>query len=106
MSSPQIKRLLEEVSNVKDKEVIVYSMEGCPACIELKTKMNKIGIKYENVDMNSEERWALLEGKGGSEFVPQVEVVGYLIKEHEYDNINELISHTLSKMLDRRIVIK
>ena len=48
----------------------------------------------------------MLSETGGSDFVPQVEVEGYLIKEDEYETVNELVSKTLSRLLERKIIIK
>ena len=106
-SNEQIKRLLSEINDNSHKSVKVYGLAGCPACVELKEKMDKIGIVYENVLMDEEEElWDTLSEMGGSEFVPQVQVEDYLIKEHEYLDINELISKTLTNLLERNIVIK
>lgn len=103
----QVKRLLEEIQENNHKKIIVYALEGCPACEELKSKFEKIGLTYENVQMNgNEEMWAKLAEMGGSDFAPQVQVEGYLIKEEEYETINDLISHTLSNLLNRKIIIK
>jgi len=105
--NPQIKRLLKEIEDNNDKKIKVYSLPSCPACNEYKGKLEKIGVIYENVNMEGDDdMWAKLEEMGGSEFVPQVMVEDYLIKEDEYTNINELISKTLTKMIGRKIVIK
>ena len=105
--NPQIKRLLKEIEDNNDKRVQVYSLKGCPACEEYKGKLDKIGVQYENVEMNgNDDMWTKLEEMGGSEFVPQVMVEEYLIKENEYDNVNGLVSKTLTKMVGRKIVIK
>lgn len=103
----KVKRLLEEIQENNHKKILVYALEGCPACEELKEKFDKIGLEYENVEMNgNEDMWNKLEEMGGSEYAPQVQVEDYLIKEEEYNNINDLISQTLTNMLDRKIVIK
>jgi glutaredoxin len=103
----QIKNLLEEIKENEDKKVLIYSLDGCPACNDLKNKLDKIGLRYEIVEMNgNEEMWSKLDQMGGSEFAPQVSVEGYLIKENEYSDINQLISCTLTNLLNRKIVIK
>tara|TARA_R110002020_G_scaffold113236_7_gene260331 strand:- start:5468 stop:5797 length:330 start_codon:yes stop_codon:yes gene_type:complete len=103
----QIKNLLEEIKENEYKKVLIYSLDGCPACNELKNKLDKIGLRYEIVGMNeNEEMWSKLGQMGGSEFAPQVSVEDYLIKENEYTNINQLISCTLTNLLNRKIVIK
>ena len=106
-SNLQIKRLLEEIQDNSHKKITFYTLEGCPACNELKEKASKIGLVWEDVEMtNNDEMWKKLMDKGGSDFVPQVEVEGYLIKEEEYDDVNDLIGKTLSNLLERKIVIK
>jgi glutaredoxin len=103
----QVKQLLEDVQKNSHKKVIVYTLDGCPACEDLKSKFDKIGLTYESVIMNGNQKmWDKLEEMGGSEFAPQVQVEEYLIKENEYEDINQLISNTLTKLLERKIVIK
>jgi glutaredoxin len=103
----QIKTLLEEVKKNSYKKVTVYALEGCPACEDLKSKLDKIGVVYENVTMNgNQEMWDKLEEMGGSEYAPQVQVEDYLIKENEYNDVNELISRTLTNLVGRKIIIK
>lgn len=106
MDKESVKRLLKEISDNSHKEVVVYALEGCPACEELKTKFDNIGLTYENVTMNGNEKmWKELEDMGGSDFAPQVKVDGYLIKEEEYDTVNDLISETLTNLLGRKIIV-
>lgn len=106
MDKESIKKLLKEIDDNSHKEVIVYALEGCPACEELKKKFDNIGLTYENVIMNGNENmWKELEEMGGSDFAPQVKVEGYLIKEEEYDTVNELISRTLTNLLGRKIIV-
>lgn len=103
----QIKNLMEEISNNKGKKTTVYSLNGCPSCEELKEKFEKLGIQYDNVEMGGNEKmWSELEQMGGSDFVPQVMVEGYLIKEDEYETVNDLIGKTLSNLIGRKIIIK
>lgn len=102
----KVKRLLQEIKDNSHKKVIIYSIEGCPACEEYKYKMNQLGVLYESVEMeNNETMWEKLKSMGGSEYVPQTQVEDYLIKENEYDSVNELISETLSRLIERKIVI-
>ena len=103
----QVNNLLREIQENNHKKVFVYSLEGCPACEDLKTKLDKIGLVYENVEMSGNNAmWDKLTEWGGSEFVPQVKVVDYLIKENEYETVTDLISKTLTNLLGRKIIIK
>lgn len=103
----RVNNLLQEVQDNNHKKVLVYSLEGCPACNELKDKFDKIGLVYENVEMSGNDKmWDSLSEMGGSDFVPQVKVVNHLIKEDEYETITDLIGKTLSKLLERKIIIK
>ncbi len=103
----KIKNLLNEIKKNSDKKITVYALKGCPACEELKQKLNNIGVMYENIDMNGNDgMWEKLEKRGGSDFAPQVDIEGYLIKEDEYETVNELISKTISLMIDRKVFLK
>lgn len=105
--NPQVKQLLEDVQKNSHKKVTVYALDGCPACEDLKNKFDKIGLVYETVIMNGNQKmWDKLEEMGGSEYAPQVQVENYLIKENEYEDINQLISSTLTNLLERKIIIK
>lgn len=107
MDKEKIFKLLKEIESNNHKEVVVYALDGCPACEELKQKLNNIGVPYENVVMNgNEEMWQELEDRGGSEYAPQVSVEGYLIKEEEYETVNELISKTVSILIDKKVILK
>lgn len=103
----KVKNLLKEIEDNSFKKVVVYSLSDCPACNELKEKLDKVGLVYENVEMaNNDKMWDKLEEMGGSEYVPQIQVEGYLIKENEYETINDLISKTLTNLIGRKIIIK
>jgi glutaredoxin len=106
-NNPKVKNLLEDIQKNKDKKILIYALEGCPACDDLKSKLDKIGLVYENVPMNgNEDMWNKLSEMGGSDYAPQVQVEDYLIKESEYENINQLIGCTLTNLLNRKIIIK
>ncbi len=103
----KIGQLLKEIKDNNNKKIIVYALDGCPACNELKQKLDNVGVTYENVSMDGNEKmWEELEKRGGSDFAPQVEIEGYLIKEEEYETVNELISKTISLMIERKVVLK
>jgi len=107
MSKEAINRLLNEIKENSDKKVKVYSLDGCPMCSDVKNKLDKIGVVYETITMNGNDSiWDRLAEMGGSEYAPQVQVEDYLIKENEYKNAHDLISVTLSKLLNRKIIIK
>ena len=102
----KIKQLLKEISENSHKKDIVYALDGCPACNDLKTKFDNIGVVYETITMNGNDvMWDKLADMGGSEYAPQVQVEDYLIKEDEYDDVNQLISETLTNLLGRKIIV-
>ena len=104
-NNPQIKRLLEDIESSKSKNIIVYSIDGCPSCEEFKSKLNKLDIVYETVEMEGNEKmWAKLDEMGGSEYVPQATVENILIKD--YDDVNQLLSKTISEMISRKVILK
>lgn len=107
MDKEKILKLLNEIKENNHKNVIVYALDGCPACDELKQKLSNVGVVYETITMNgNEDMWKELEDRGGSEFAPQVEVEGYLIKEEEYETVNELISKGISLLIGKKVILK
>jgi len=103
--SQQISKLLEEIKENNHKEVIVYTMSHCPACNELKTKLDHVGIYYENIEMEGNDKmWSKLKEEGGADYVPQVRISGKLI--YEFEEINDLMGIVISEMVGRRIIIK
>lgn len=104
-NNPQIKRLLEDIQVNSNKNLVLYSIHGCPACEEFKNKLGKLDITYESVNMeDNEEMWDKLKKMGGSEFVPQITIEGNLIKE--YNDVNELLSMTISEIINRKVILK
>jgi glutaredoxin len=104
-NKPQIKRLLEDIQKNSFKKLTLYSIPGCPACEDFKSKLNKLDIQYESINMEgNDEMWDKLEKMGGTEYVPQIEVNGNLIKD--YADINELISKTISEIIERKVILK
>jgi len=101
----QVQKLLEDIGNNNHKDITLYTMEHCPACKELKTKLDHVGIVYENVEMEgNDEMWEWLKENGGKDYVPQVKVENKLI--NEFDEINDLVGMVISEMIGRKIVIK
>lgn len=101
----QVKKLLEEISDNNHKDITLYTMDHCPACKELKNKLDHIGIVYENVEMEGNDKaWKWLKENGGQEYVPQVKVDDKLISE--FDEINDLVSMVISEMIGRKVIIK
>ena len=101
----QVQKLLEDIRDNSDKNITLYTMTHCPACKELKTKLDHVGIVYENIEMEgNDEMWKWLKENGGQDYVPQVKVEDKLISE--FDEINDLVGMVISEMVGRRIVIK
>jgi glutaredoxin len=104
-NNPQIRRILEDINNNGNKQLTVFSIKGCPACNEFKGKLSELGITYENVDMEGNDKmWSKISEMGGSEFVPQIMIEGNLIKD--YQDVNELLSKSISEMIERKVILK
>jgi glutaredoxin len=101
----QVQKLLEEIkANVSSKDIKLYTMSHCPACKELKEKLDHLNIVYENVEMEGNtEVWAWLKENGGQEYVPQANVDGKLLSE--FEEINDLVAMVISEIVGRRIII-
>lgn len=104
-NSPQVRRLLEDIEKNNSKILTLFSIPGCPACEEFKRKADRLDIQYESIDMSgNDEMWEKIEKMGGKNFVPQVMVEGTLIKN--YNNVNELLSKTVSELIKRKVILK
>jgi len=100
----QVQKLLQEIKLNSYKEITLYSMEHCPACKELKNKLEHLNINYTNVEMDgNEEMWKWLKENGGKDYVPQVNVEGKIL--NEFDQINDLVAMVISEMVGRKIII-
>lgn len=101
----QINKLLQEINENNDKNVILYTMEHCPACKELKEKLDHLNINYENVEMEGNQKmWDWLKENNGKDYVPQANVEGKLLSD--FNEINDLVGMVISEIINRRIVIK
>ena len=102
---PAVRKLLEDINENSHKQIIVYSLSECPACMELKTRLDRLNIIYETVDMQGNDlKWKELSDIGGADYVPQVMVENNLVKD--YEDINELLSKVLTEVVNRKIIIK
>lgn len=103
--SEQIQKLLQEIKENNNKQIILYTMEHCPACKELKKKLDHLNIMYENVEMEGNDTvWEWLKATGGKDYVPQVNIEGKVL--NEFEEINDLVAMVISEMIGRKIVIK
>lgn len=101
----QIQKLLQEIKENNNKQITLYTMEHCPACKELKKKLDHLNIMYENIEMDGNDKmWDWLKANGGKDYVPQVNIEGKVL--NEFEEINELVGMLISEMIGRKIVIK
>lgn len=101
----QVQRLLEEIKSNSNKKITLYTMEHCPACKELKEKLTHLNLRYENIEMEGNEKmWDYLKENGGKDYVPQVDVEGTLL--NEFDEVNQLVGMVISEVIGRKIIIK
>jgi glutaredoxin len=71
-----------------DKVVVLFTMEGCPFCVDLKKMLNTENVNYLERDIDIyEEEYSLFVEATGNDFIPAF----MLIKNPETDNpITEL----------------
>jgi len=101
----QIQKLLQEIKENNNKQITLYTMEHCPACKELKKKLDHLNIMYENIEMEGNDTvWEWLKAAGGKDYVPQVNIEGKVL--NEFEEINDLVAMVISEMIGRKIVIK
>ena len=61
---------------MKNYRIVLYSMEGCPYCDELKGYMQMEGIDYNPIDIEVKEKlWESVKEITGEDYVPTVMVV-------------------------------
>ncbi|MBW2967647.1 glutathione S-transferase N-terminal domain-containing protein [Candidatus Woesearchaeota archaeon] len=61
-------------------DIKVYSTPTCPFCIKLKAWLDEKGIKYDNIDVASDQAAAQeMIRKSGQMGVPQTEINGKMI---------------------------
>lgn len=59
-----------------DKLLVVFTMEGCPYCVEMKEKLDEVGIDYVDRDINKhEDEYNLFTEVTGNEYVPSFMIV-------------------------------
>ena len=64
-----------------DKIAIIYTMKGCPYCVELKEMLDDSNIEYINRDIDEyDEEYEMFSEVVGNEYVPAL----MLIENPEY----------------------
>ena len=76
----------------KDAKVTVYSTQTCPYCHMAKEFLRQHGVKYEDVDVGSDEKAAeeMVE-KSGQMGVPVIEIDGKVIVGYDADAIRKAL---------------
>lgn len=101
----EIQKLLQEIKENNNKNIVLYTMEHCPACKELKSKLDHLNINYSNIEMEGNDKmWEWVKENGGKDYVPQVNFEGKILCE--FDEINDLVGMVISEMVGRKIIIK
>lgn len=74
----------------------LYTVEGCPFCIELKGRLGDMNYKYEEIDVDldeNEEEFNIIMSKTGNDSVPVVLVDDTLLApDVSFEGIDELMS--------------
>jgi len=53
------------------KKVVLYSMKGCPHCVDMKDMLNEEGIKFSDRDIDKyEKEYDLFVEATGNEYIP------------------------------------
>lgn len=57
--------------------VVIYSMKGCPYCVEMKEQLDKLDIPFidRDIDEESEEYDLFVKAVGGNDFVPAFMII-------------------------------
>ena len=62
-------------SNSKDKQLLLFTMQNCPHCTEIKKYLKELGINYIEIDWEASEQNAKLAKQYGIIFAPTMVVV-------------------------------
>ncbi len=61
---------------MKNYQIVLYSMEGCPYCDELKGYLQNEGMDYKPIDIEEKEHlWEKVKNITGEDYVPTAMVV-------------------------------
>lgn len=61
---------------MKDTYVIVFTMKGCPYCVEFKDMLNESGIEFYDRDIHEyDDEYALFTKITENEFIPSIMIV-------------------------------
>jgi glutaredoxin len=86
---------------MKDTSVIVYTMKGCPHCVDFKEMLNESKIEYFDRDIDEfEEEYNLFVEITQNDYVPAILIIegdnedhkSYLYApERDYDELTEAV---------------
>ena len=93
------------------KQVILYTMKGCPWCYEMKKQLKENKIKFHNRDIEKHSKeYDMFVELTGNDYVPAVmivemkdeEAVGaqMLVPEKDFDEIHEAIEKVQNLIKD------
>lgn len=72
-----------------DKHVIVFTMKGCPHCLDLKAKLTEENIEFIDRDIKEHsEEYDLFSEATGSDYVPAI----MIIKNHNGKTSSKLLT--------------
>lgn len=80
--------------------IIIFTLKSCPYCSELKEKLDKEGIEYEEYDADvHEDTYYKLAEKADKEAVPMIIVNKSLfVPEVSFDNIDKAVEMVKAKI--------
>ena len=59
-----------------DKVVVLFTMEGCPYCVQMKEELNKLNLEYVERDINEhEEEYDLFVEVTENDYVPAFMII-------------------------------
>jgi len=76
--------------------LVLFTMEGCPFCVEMKDKLNELGVEFVDVDIEENEtEYNMFKELVGNDFVPAFMVITedsqakLYAPERDYNEIDE-----------------
>jgi glutaredoxin len=93
---------------MSDKNIIVYTMKGCPFCVQFKNMLSENGIEFYDRDIHEfQDEYQLFVEITGSELIPSLMVIegngedyesSLYVPERDYNELTEALDIVKKKL--------
>lgn len=76
------------------KDITVFTTRTCPYCIDLKSELDELGIKYNEIDVDDSEEWYQnMLSRSGQDVVPQVWIGKDIVVGDNIEEVKRLLKN-------------